>query len=203
MDGYIDKSPAIAKVYIIAKEETVRVVADVEFALSDSILRLTVRRVPLVIQRQELTLLDTQIADFGKERDRWLEEMKLHTLSGSVDQQRWKTIEGNFQFESQRVSETLAKRGNVASDLYAKQLEFARECMHESLQLSGLILPAITAMRKELGIPTDDKAFTEIFRTSIEKQKENLADFLGAAKDFDKPSPMEGPISRTTASMTP
>ena len=66
-------------------------------------------------ERNELSLVDNQIAQFGKERDRILEMIKQHNIEGVVDQRRWQVLQGNFEFEQKRVNDGLAHRAELAA----------------------------------------------------------------------------------------
>lgn len=177
-EGYLDKAPAIAKVQIIANEETAKAVASVSTELSAVYLQLFAKRVPLNIQKGRLAQLDEQVASFGKERDRMIELMKQYNLEGAADQRRWNTIEGNFNFEQKRIAETLAQRGGVALALQAGQLEIAKECVDEITRLNQLVVPAIVAVRSELDIPIDEASYLQMVQDLNSKQKASMAAFL-------------------------
>ena len=96
--SYMEKSPSIAKVHVIAKGDTIKAVATFAGELAAVYLRLLARRVPLVARKEQVALLGQQIASFGNERDRLVDLLKHHNLEGSADQRRQGIIERNFLF---------------------------------------------------------------------------------------------------------
>ena len=186
LESYQEKAPAIAKVQIIASEETAKAVADLLGELSISIIRLMSKRVPLDQQRAEITLLEAQVSDFEQSRDRWLEEMKQYNLGGRADKVQWDTIDRNFQFEMQRVAESLTQRNINGANLYAQQLDFSKEVFAEVQRLTEFTITAVLAMRQELRIPTERDTLVRIFQNSAAKQKATVESFLEEAKHFNK-----------------
>ena len=54
--GYLDKSPTIAKVHVIAKDETVKAVINFSGELNSTFYRLTAKRIPLIWKKEQLEL---------------------------------------------------------------------------------------------------------------------------------------------------
>lgn len=181
-DGYVDKAPAIAKVHVIANEETARAVVSVVGELAATFLRLFARRVPLMAQKQQLAILDEQIGGFGKERDRMVELMKQYNLDGAADDRRWGVIQGTFEFEQKRVTEALEQRRALAGALYALQLEYMKDCVEETMKLGRLLVPTIVAVRRELDLPIDEAAYVQVVEESLAKQRASLTEFLQQAR---------------------
>ena len=67
-EGYLDKAPSIAKVHIIAKDETVKAVMNFSGELNATFLRLSVKRSPLVGQKQQVEVLKSQAHEFNTEQ---------------------------------------------------------------------------------------------------------------------------------------
>ncbi|HVS25907.1 MAG TPA: hypothetical protein VHE58_01130 [Burkholderiales bacterium] len=183
-ETYLEKAPAIAKIHVIAQEETARALARFSGELGAVYLRLFAKRVPLGFQKQQLTMLDRQIVGFANERDRMLELMKQYNLEGATDQRRWKVIQDNFDFEQRRVAESSKQREALAATLYATQLEYMKECISETTKLSRLLVPVIVAVRTELDLPIDEATYLQIIEEAIEKQQASLAEFLQQARGF-------------------
>ena len=183
-EAYLEKAPAIAKVHVIAKQETVRAVASVLGELGAVYLRLFAKRVPLGFQKQQLTLLDEEIKGLAKERDRMLELMKQDMLDGAADKRRWDVIQANFDFQQKRVRETATRRDALAASLYPKQLEYMKECVEETMKLSRLLVPAVLAVRSELDLPIDEATYLQVVEESINKQEASLREFLQQLRNF-------------------
>ncbi len=180
--GYIEKSPSIAKVHVIAREDTAKAVATFTGELGAVYLRLFAKRIPLVAQKQQLALLKAQMDSFGKERDRMLDLMKQHNLEGSGDQRRWNIIDGNFKFEQQRVEETVKQYNQLAAVLYAAQLKYMEECIGEMAKLTLLLVPIVVTTRRELDLPIDETAYRQILEEGLRKQEVSLREFLDSVQ---------------------
>lgn len=176
--SYIDKSPAVAKVQIIAKEDTAKAVATFNSELMSVFMRLTAKRIPLVAQKQELRILSDQMKLFGAERDRMLELKRQYNLEGSSDQRRWNVIDSNFEFERKRVEVALEKHNQIASELLKVQFHYMKECSEEVYRLSLLLVPVVVAVRKELDLPIDEVIYRQVIEDGIQRQRACLNEFL-------------------------
>jgi len=177
-EAYLEKSPAISKVHVIAREETARAVAIFTSELAAVYMRLFAKRIPLLVQKQHLASLTEQIATFGKERDRMLNLMKQHNLEGSVDQRRWDVIERHFTFEQQRITETARQHDQLAAPFYAAQLRYTQDCIAEMAQLTRLLVPTVVAVRRELDLPIDEAAYAQLLEDGLRKQEATMREFL-------------------------
>lgn len=177
-EAYIDKSPAIAKVHLIAKERTARAVTNLVGELGTAYLRLTAKRFPIVVQKNRISVLQQQIEGFSRERDRMLELMKQHNFEGSTDQHRWKFLETTFNFEQARITEATQQQSALLADLAAKQIQLMKQCIEEINRVSRLTAPVIASAREELEMPIDERAFAALIEQSIKKQEANLETFV-------------------------
>lgn len=176
--SYIDKSSSIAKVHVIAQKDTAKAIAKLTGELGLAYLRLFARRLPLLAEKQRIAMLKEQMDAFGRERDRMLELMKQYNLSGENDRRRWDIIEKNFNFEQQRIDETINEHDNLAAVLYAKQIELITDCIGETTKLSRLIAPVLAVVRTELEMPFDEASYVAVIEESIMHQKAAVAEFI-------------------------
>jgi hypothetical protein len=176
--AYVNKSPSIAKVYVVAQNDTTKAFANLAGELGAAYLRLFARRFPLLVEKQRIAVLKEQMNAFGQERTRMLELMKQHNLSGENDKRKWDIILGNFNFEQQRIDETIKESDDLAAVLYAKQIEFMTDCISEATKLSRLIVPALVAIRKELEMPLDEASYVTVIEESIMHQKAAVSEFI-------------------------
>ena len=180
--GLLARLPAVAKVQVIARGDTLRAVAEASGFLSAALLRLMGRRLPLDIARGRLRVLQEECAGFGKERDRWLEEMKQHNLAGTPNAQRWAVLQGNHNFEDRRIAEAQARILAETQGLFTAQLDFTAECLAESRQLARLLVPAVLAVRGELGIAIDEREFRAVVQGQLAMQQAATDAFLETAR---------------------
>jgi len=189
-EAYLEKSPAIAKVHVVAREGTARAVATFTSELAAVYLRLFAKRIPLVVQKQQLASLKEQMANFGKERDRMLDLMKQHNLEGSMDQRRWDVIERNFKFEEKRITETAQQHDQLAAPFYAAQLRYMQDCLAEMTQLTRLLVPTVVAVRRELELPIDEAAYRQVLEDGLRKQEATMREFLENVQRYTVAQPV-------------
>lgn len=176
--AYVEKAPAIAKAHIIAQSNSVQALAKFTDQLNVLFLSLFSQRYELKKEKNKITLLDTQITEFGKERDRILEMIKQYNIEGKNDERRWNVLQGNFEFEQNRINDNIANRNELSSRLYTKQLEFMRECAAHTARLGQLLIPVLSAARAELELPFDEDVYRLIAETAHANQQEAINAFV-------------------------
>lgn len=186
MEGYVEKSAAITKVHVIAKEETARALTNFTVELGATYLRLFAKRYPLVAENDRLKIINEQVVGFGKEQDRMLELMKQYNIEGTADPRKWKAIQDNFDFEQKRASESIKEHETSASTLLSKQLEYMKECSSESTRLGKILVPLLVAVRSELELPISETAYAQIIEDGVERQQINLGEFLQSVAPLNK-----------------
>jgi hypothetical protein len=178
MQPYVEKAPAISKVHVIARTETILPLAQFTSLLGTRYMELFERRYELMNERNAIALVDNQVAQFGKERDRILEMIKQHNIEGAVDQRRWEVLQENFEFEQKRINDGLTRRAQLAAALAPKHLEFMRQCLSHTEQLGGLLIPVLTAVRRELELPLDEAAYRQAMVESYAQQQQAINGFI-------------------------
>lgn len=175
---FTEKAAAMAKVHVIAKENTAQAIANLTTEFGAAILRLSVKRSPLLVQQQQIELLEDQIDSFGKERDKFLESIKQMNIEGNQDTRRFEALNKNFEFEQSRVRQGLERLNVLRDDLRKNQFKYIEECMLESQALRGLLLPVIANIREELQLPLDQVAYSTIMAESLNKEARDMRAFL-------------------------
>jgi len=182
--GFAEKGSSVAKVQVIANEDTARAVITLASELQAIVLTLLTMRMPLTVMRAQIAQQDSLFATFGKEHDRIIELMKQYNLEGKSDQRQWATLQQNFQFEGSRIKTALESKSKIGAQLIAGQLELAQECFDAISRLSLLLVPAVIAIRKEIELPFDDIAYRQMVEVMVEKQNERIAKFLHELESF-------------------
>jgi len=178
IERYLEKSSAIAKAHVIAREDTIKALANLVSEMGVTYLRLFVKRYPLIAQKKHIELISSQMNAFGKERDRMLGLMTQFNIDGTNDKRRWEVIQNNFKFEQDRIDKALQEHKAISTDLRTKQLQYLKECFTENVRLNNLMIPALVAIREELELPVDETAYRQVMEENLRKQEESLTDFL-------------------------
>lgn len=177
---YVKKSSAIAKVHVIAGQETMGAVTQFQGALESAYMRLSADRVPLTVQREEVIRLRGQIDTAARERDRLLDIMKAQNLEGNADQRRWNVLQANFEFEQKRSAEAASQHKELALKLQSAQLKYTEACVREYGKLSLLLVPAVVCVRSELDLPIDATTYNNLVASGVHKQAEDLKQLIAA-----------------------
>lgn len=175
---YLDKLPSIAKVHVIGQTDTVLAVTKFTSRLGALFVELFAQRHVLMNQLGEIRMIDSQVSQFGKERDKILEMMKQLNIEGLADQRKWAVLQQNFDFEQKRVNESLAKRSELAADLQPKHLDFMRQCISHAAELGAMVAPLLAAVRDELELPLDMEAYGLVMAESHVAQQDAVNAFI-------------------------
>jgi hypothetical protein len=176
-----DRMPMVAKVQVIGGHDVLKSIINFGSELAATFLRLSAHRIPLIGLRQQIALLITQ---FSTGRDQMLELMKSYNLKGEVDQRRWEAISGNFQFESNRISEALSSKADLSTQLSRRHIDYMKECVQETQRLGQLLPPAVAAVRKELALPMDEVAYAQMVQEAHMKQAAEVDRFAMELEAF-------------------
>lgn len=194
---YHEKSAAIARVYVIAQDNTLTAITKLTDEMSNAYLRLFAKRIPLSAKKGRIAVLQEQIDVFNNEGNRMLELMKQHNLSGEVDPRKWNVIQENFKFEQGRIDAASKEQAALIEELMLENLAFASECVSEMGALRRLLMPTLSAVRIELEMPIDPSRYMSAIEESIKNQESGLSDFIQqvgrryTSKSADSPAPLK------------
>lgn len=173
-----EKRSAIAKVHIIAREETVYAVSAFMDELSATLIRLSLARQPLIQMQSRLKILEDQIQEFGKEKDRLVELMKQLNFEGNTEQHRWDFVKNTFEFEDKRANEANQEHQSLTLNLRTVHLNFLEACYESSAQISKLLIPAVREVRSELELPFDESRYRQMIENSSNQQTQLIKEFI-------------------------
>lgn len=177
---FTEKRSAMAKVHLIGGEETLNAVTAFTVELGAAILKLSLGRYPLLQMKSRLKILADQIQAFGQERDRMVQLMKELNFAGNAEAHRWNFVQNTFDFEQKRVSDAIVEQKTLSAQLRDQWLPYTASCYDASARISKLLVPAIKAVRSELGLPFDVTSYEVLVAESMKKQDQALKDFLGS-----------------------
>lgn len=180
---YMAKSAAVGKVQIVATMETARAVLTASNELTAAIMRLFTLRAAVMTQKSKLTQMDANIAASAQERSRMLEMMKQYNLERKKDPQKFQTIQGAFEFQQKQVLDALPERNALAAQFLEAQFEIAKTSTEELGKLWTHVVPAILAVREELGIPLDGNQYLKLVQDLTSQQQTLMGKYLGKLRD--------------------
>lgn len=172
------KRSALSKIHLIAKEQTVTAVLAFSTEFADEVKRLSLLRNPLTQIQARIRMLGDHIQIFGKERDRMVDLMKQLNFEGNQDQRRWAFVRHTFEFEKKRVDDAIAEQLALDAKFRNDWAIFASECFSAANRVSGLVAPAVKAVRDELELPFDYELYKATIDESLKRQQESMRVFL-------------------------
>jgi hypothetical protein len=178
MAVYLEKAPAIAKVHVVASEETVKVLSQLMGDMAAAYLKLFARRYELMAVKNQIINLNNQVAEFGKERQKYLALMQQYNIEVVVDKQRWDAVNKGYEFENKRAVDAGNQGAELSQSLQAQRLEFVKECTSVSAKLSEMIIPVVLSARKELELPLDAEIYRFHMNEAQMKQTQAIDGFL-------------------------
>lgn len=173
------KAPAMGKVHVIGDESVLNAMVELSDKISDTFIRLNVKRLVVANMQQSVTLVQEQLQKSESEQNRWLELVKQFNLEGSKDKRLWDTINHNFQHETERIKELLVESQNSTKVFTEGQMELIEEGGQALIEISPLIWPAVSAIRAHLNLPLAAGVYERITERTHERQKAMLDDFMG------------------------
>jgi hypothetical protein len=181
---YLEKISSIAKLQIIAKEETLRAVMEFITEFNDALTSLMPDRIKLLALKNEILILDNLIQDFGKVRDEMVQRMRQYNIEGKANKQEWGAIKGNFDFEQKRIDEHLKRRSALWEDIYSRQLDLVETSYAKSAKLIDLIGPALLSLRSELDFPGDREAIELIVKSMLSRNQASISKLVADVRDI-------------------
>jgi len=175
---YAAKAPAIPKAHIIAGTDTVQAMVRLTNRLQELHLQGFALRASLLIEKEAITRLDDQIDRCIKEQTRFIELMRQKTLEGTIDQRGTAILNNLLADEQARHKECITERARLANILHPKHLQFLRDCALNTTRLRDLIVPLVSAVRAELELPYDARAYCLLLEESATSQQVAIDEFM-------------------------
>ena len=176
--AYLDKSPVLAKVNLVAGEDTLRALASFGTEFAGAFLRLTQQRMVLNVLQEQIAGKAALLKGFEKTRDAMIELMRHHNIDGVQDSRRFEAIQTNYEFEAGRIATTNQELQQMIAELSAKHIPFAKECFVEAARVNRLTIPLLVAARMELDLSVSKEQYAEILHQSLSKHGGQLDEFI-------------------------
>jgi hypothetical protein len=174
----LDGSPVLAKVNLVANEDTVRALVALMSEVNGAFLRLSHKRLALEVLDGKIKINTDQMAGFAKTRDAMLELLRHQNIEGLKDDRRFQTVEKNFHFESERVNATIQEIQGLDNERRLKHVAFAKDCLNENARVSNLFPPLLIAARKELELSVSLDRYAEILNDARRRAEAQATEYL-------------------------
>lgn len=190
---FLESTPVLAKVNLVANEDTVRALAELTGELTGAFLHLSHQRLALEVLQGRIKIETDQMGGFAKTRDAMLELMRHQNIEGLKDDRRFQTVKDNFHFESERVNATIREIQDLDNERRLKHIAFVRECLIQNARVSSLLPPLLIAARKELELSVNLDRYAEIFNEVRRKAEAQANEYLERISSFNQTTPASPP----------
>ena len=161
-ETYLEQSPALAKVNLVAGEDTIRALANFGAGFAGAFSRLAQQRMVLSNLQEQIAVRIALLKGFEKTRDAMIELMRHHNIEGFHDARRFEAIQKDYEFEAGRIETTNQELQQLNAELSAKFLVFVKQCFVENINVQQLLIPLLLAARKELELSISTEKYAEI-----------------------------------------
>lgn len=175
---FSESAAAISKVSVIGSADTVRAVTELSTELGVKYLQLTAKRIPLVDRKDDVDILNELIQESSVEQDRSIELMKEMNLQGNPDERRLAVINRNFEFEKEQSKKYSAERDQLEQENRKELVQFIRNCFQASKDVGKYMVPAVSAVRKEMDLGFEEEEYRATLERSWKTTERSLSDFI-------------------------
>jgi hypothetical protein len=175
---YLEKSPALAKINLVAGEDTIRALTNFGTEFAGAYFRLVQQRMPLSTLHERIGLNVELVRGFEKTRDEMIELLRHHNIEGTKDSRIFDAIQRSFEFEADRIATTYKEIQQMKAELSAKHLPFARQCFVETTKVNRLLVPLLVAARMELELSISREKYDEILYQTQLRMEGQLDEFI-------------------------
>ena len=177
-ETYLEQSPALAKVNLVAGEDTIRALANFGGGFAHAFSRLAQQRMVLSNLQEQIAVKVALVKGFERTRDAMIELMRHNNIEGTQDARRFEAIQKNFEFEAGRIAATNQEIQQMNAELSAKLFPFLKQCFVENINVNRLLIPLLVAARVELELSISEEEYTEILHQAYSNLEGHLDEFI-------------------------
>jgi hypothetical protein len=166
--------PALAKVNLVAGEDTIRALANFGGGFAGAFFRLAQQRMVLSNLQEQIAIKVASVKGFEKTRDAMIELMRHHNIEGTQDARRFEEIQKIFEFEAGRIATTIQEIQQMNAVLSAKLFPFVKQCFVENINVNQLLIPLLVAARMELELSISKEKYAEILHQAYSNLEGHL-----------------------------
>lgn len=154
-DKYNNFFVAAGKACLVASDKTSKALSDLVDYYAEVFLELIAKTVPIHDVKTDRDLANSSYERHQNEIDRLLAEITQFYENGKTDSSILATLNSNFEFHKKQSAIELKDRTEAWKKLNLLQNEFRKHAFSKMKEMSELTIPALVAIRAELGIESD------------------------------------------------
>lgn len=150
-----ENSSQIAKIHIVAKEETAISFLEFMREFSKAMTRVSIARRPLEAIKDQMGIHLERMNRHQGNRDQALELMKQMTLNAIRDDEKFKRLSDAFEHEQEQATKAALMHDELLEKLKPAHMQLFKTALDEQRELSTTLVPALKNIRDELDMPID------------------------------------------------
>ena len=176
LDGFF---LSVAKASLVASDDTSKAIGEFVVAYSGAFFKLIAMAIPVQDARVDRNLTDEDYQQHQNEVSRILASMTQFNEEAKADSEVWRALNQNLEFNMQEAEKAAAARNEAWTRLNSEKVAFLREVLPAMRILSDFAVPALVAMRSELGISTDIEGYRFDLIKRFEQVENQLEELIG------------------------
>lgn len=163
---YSSKASSMARIHVIAKEETAVLFAEFISKIDQCFVELRLARAGIEDTHAALLYCQQQRDDHAKSRNQLFELFQQEQMNGPIPDHRLKILKDAFERERKTEDDYEERRSGYAAKLLPLHHAYTQRCYEEHDSVVAAALPLIAAVRSELDLPIDQDKYANVLRPS-------------------------------------
>jgi hypothetical protein len=176
---YRDNSAQIAKIHIVAREQTAITFLEFMRGFSQAILRVSIARKPVQAIKDQMAMHLERMLRHNGSRDQALELIKQMSLNGIRDDEKFKRLSDAFEYEQSQASKAAIEHDALLDQLKPAHLKLFQSSLDEQRKLFQLLMPALKNIREELGMPIQTDSYAKALARADGFDEATLRELFG------------------------
>ncbi len=175
------KGVAIAKLAVIATNETFQAITEFYAAIGVKILHLMPEKISLDNLRSDIQIISSQFERTIKKQDQTLNTMSTYNKN---DPAFWKKLQGDLDHYLSQMDKMVKDNDKKNAQLKKGIKELYIKGVEATISLTELEVRAISCVRKELNMPFDEDEYRNIVQNENEKMEAEISKVLVRISNF-------------------
>ncbi|MDT8333918.1 hypothetical protein RQ831_22955 [Roseomonas gilardii] len=175
---WLDKSPQIAKLQVVANHDTLKAITAMQDSFTLAFLSLMAERFPLSIKLSQVSVLNRRIRKSAEAVDHFQGLARVELIAANPDQKKLTTIQHIVQFENEQMIRWTREIEEITQELTVQRIKFAMACADKAAEIRLTGASALGLVRKELGFDGDEFMLREMSSESSAAIRGKLEDLF-------------------------
>lgn len=180
---YKDNSSQIAKIHIVAREETALAFLEFMRNFSQATMRVSIARKPVQAIKDQMSLHLERMHRHNGNRDQALELIKQMSLNGVRDDDKFRRLSDAFEYEQSQATKAALQHDDFLEQLKPAHLKLFQTALEEQRALFKTLMPALKNIRDELGMPIDTARYSAALARADGFDEPTLREIFGLPAD--------------------